>query len=306
MGYLSRRDDDEGQTKPLLGPKRSKGSERTSKGSVVTRAVLTTVGVTSVVLLAAGAIVGHHHHHKHHKKHHDNEDPVGKPRLGKYRYGWGGDAANLTVALSLCSEFDDDGNYPSELCDCGDFRTQCMGNMQRSQRYHDLCSVACPSEGAVDDNKCPGLTEPSWGVPCAWQAIVQLPETCEGRFKPVTPFGTSRNLPNKFSPTKDYLLGYTSTFAGPCNAHAFCFSCLDPTFRSGIHPHCNAVFHAYGATPEATGSQEIIDNFFDDLDSFWCHDDVLTDLAHFFNEESLLDGGVPGAGGGESLNGSPE
>lgn len=184
-----------------------------------------------------------------------------------YKFAWGGDNANLSVALELCSEFDDDAFFPNTACDEGDARTQCEGDMVVLPRYHELCyDAACTQDGPV------------WGLPCAWQAIKQLPRTCEGTFEPTPPVGTSRGVPNRYpdlDSAQRWALGYTSTFAGPCNAHAFCFSCLDDRYEFGVDPYCRAVFDKYGATPEAPRPS----SFFSDLDSYWCTADVLEALA---------------------------
>lgn len=224
--------------------------------------------------------------------------------LSHFRLVWGGTAANLTAAKSLCSEFDDDFSFPSEICDCGDARTQCNDDMLRLPRYYSLCfEAACgmdnmdsyaayPSDNAIE--KCAGLKRPAWGVPCAWQAVKHLPETCAETFTPSPPLGSSRDMPNKYpslTSEERWALGYEETFAGPCNAHAFCFTCLDDNYELGVNPYCRAVFARYGATPEAPAEihnsatgDVVIRSFFSELDTFWCRHDTLHQLALFEHE----------------------
>lgn len=224
--------------------------------------------------------------------------------LYQFRLAWGGTAANLTAATSLCSEFDDDFSFPSEVCDCGDARTQCNDDMLRLPKYYSLCfEAACgsdnmdryaayPSDNAIE--KCAGLIRPAWGVPCAWQAVKRLPETCAETFTPSPPLGSSRDVPNKYpllTSEQRWALGYEETFAGPCNAHAFCFTCLDADYELGVNPYCRAVFARYGATPEAPAEihdsvtgHVVLRSFFSELDSFWCQRKTLHQLALFEQE----------------------
>ena len=80
-------------------------------------------------------------------------------------------------------------------------------------------------------------------------------------------------------------LGYTANFAGPCNAHAYCYTCADDTYAGGLNPYCAAVFARYGGTPmrpdaayhaaHAAGRGGPHVSFFEDLDAFWCDPAVL-------------------------------
>lgn len=223
----------------------------------------------------------------------------------KYRMVHGGKFANLSASLSLCSEFDDDQSFPSDVCDCGDARTQCNDDMLKLPRYHDLCfDAACGKDNmksfngvgseATEAEKCDAMTRPAWGVPCAWQAVMRLPETCAGRFVPSPPFGASRNVPNKYpslSSEQRWALGYEETFAGPCNAHAFCFTCLDDDYELGVNPYCAAVFATYGATPEAASGPDpatgLVKSFFSDLETHWCQPHVLDELKRLESEQRI-------------------
>ena len=265
------------------------------------RCAVLVIGLLSLVVLVAGLSTKAMDEKSPKKK--GPPPPTKEEFPRQYSFRWGGINGNLSKASSLCSEFDDDNSFPSEVCDCGDARTQCAGNMLNSPRYHEVCfDESCGPENMEgfhkypsDDpqEKCLGLSRPSWAVPCAWQAVLQLPKTCDKTFRPSAPFGTSQNVPNTYSPAVDKVLGWAETFAGPCNAHAFCYTCQDDNFHTGIHPFCQAVFHVYGATPDATTAppQEgqkttsSIHSFFDDLDTFWCRPDVLTSLKAFYRTQ---------------------
>ena len=207
-------------------------------------------------------------------------------------------SADVDLSAALCGEFDDDSSFPDAACDCGDTRTQCHGNMDRLPAYRDACfEAACGAENmaAYDafpapdaTQQCAGLIRPVWGVPCMWQAVKAMPETCAGSFVPTFPAGKSRNAPDPY-PDLDgyerYSLGYSpgGNFAGSCDAHAFCSECLDDDYDGGVNPYCRAVFKKYGH-PFAVGAGDPDKRythhtgFFADLD-YWCQDSVLAALA---------------------------
>ena len=205
---------------------------------------------------------------------------------------------NVSHSAALCAEFDDDASFPDASCDCGDARTQCLGNMASSPRYRDFCfdaacgaaNVAAYEASPLSDPvaRCAALTAPAWGVPCAWQAVAKLPETCAGTFAPEAPDRKSRDEPNAFADLDSYdryALGYAANFAGPCNAHAYCYTCADENYAGGLNPYCAAVFARYGGTPmrpdaayhaaHAAGRGGPHVSFFEDLDAFWCDPAVL-------------------------------
>ena len=147
---------------------------------------------------------------------------------------------------------------------------------------------AAPFDASNSDptQRCSGLTRAVWSVPCAWQAIKAMPETCAGNFKPTPPDGKSRNEPDPF-PELDayerYELGYApgANFEGSCDAHAFCFECLDDSYAGGVNPYCRAVFARYSPISEGRGSETRVHThhmgFFADLD-YWCQPGVLATL----------------------------
>ena len=186
--------------------------------------------------------------------------------------------SNLTRAVELCAEFDDDGSYPSETCDCSDLHWECELEMPKSPLYASYCQNASCSSSCQGDDQ-------SWANVCAWQMIADLPGTCNGTFEPELPDWPARDLPNHY-PDLDYTqrlkLGYSERMGGPCAFHSFCYTCLDDAFPHGVNPFCAYVYLNYGGTPTHT-------NFFNEIESQICPnlDDILRR-----NITNVTEGGV--------------
>ena len=129
------------------------------------------------------------------------------------------------------------------------------------------CSAACSSE-----------LDRTWGVPCAWQLIANLPSACNSSFTPnVTALLESSNLaPNATAQSKRahfyqvYDEGKKEAKQYDCNLHAFCSACSDGA--GGVNAYCAATVMYYNSF--------ILDaHVLMYADDFWCRADVLGSIA---------------------------
>lgn len=126
------------------------------------------------------------------------------------------------------------------------------------ESYSDACSEAC-SEG--------------WGVPCGWEAVTQLPALCNGTFSPTFPSSSNNVGPTNVTDdaTGGGMITVNSTAMSywACNAHAFCYSCVDET--GVVDDFCKATVIR---TKSLYGASAV----FKYLDSYWCDADIISDI----------------------------
>ena len=119
--------------------------------------------------------------------------------------------------------------------------------MASSPRYREVCfdaacgaaNVAAYEASPISDpvDKCAALTAPAWGVPCAWQAVARLPETCAGTFSPAAPDRRSRGEPNAFADLDAYdryALGSVPKPNLQPDFNVSIFECVDTSSSAGL------------------------------------------------------------------------
>lgn len=152
-----------------------------------------------------------------------------------------------------CSEYDDDSLYPNDYCIAGDNAT-CHKSVIGNAHYYHACSSAC---------------EEGWGVPCGWQAVRQLPNTCHDKFEPVMPT-ESKNEP----PVEAYLQQLTieanNRTYWACNVHAFCYWCVED---GNVNNFCKA---AVLRTKSLYAPAAV----FKYMDDYWCDDKILDEIVN--------------------------
>ena len=176
-----------------------------------------------------------------------------------------------------CSYEDDDAFFLSDHgCITGDAST-CKNFLTTNSKLNgsavpffganESCSAACSSE-----------LDRTWGVPCAWQLIANLPSACNSSFTPnVTALLESSNLaPNATAQSKRahfyqvYDEGKKEAKQYDCNLHAFCSACSDGA--GGVNAYCAATVMYYNSF--------ILDaHVLMYADDFWCRADVLGSIA---------------------------
>merc|ERR1711998_467914 len=149
-----------------------------------------------------------------------------------------------------------------------------------SHNYYETCYSACVEEEMEmrsEDIRPSNLYKnSSWAVVCGWEAVTQLPDLCTNSFTAWIPT-SSENIAPKFSskeeaPENEFV---TNTTVDACNLHAFCVTCEfgDLDGGSSYNKYCKAMTGYYGDK-----SMYMLTNFFNHLDKFWCHEDVLESI----------------------------
>jgi len=189
-----------------------------------------------------------------------------------------------------CDEFDDDTIYPNDGCNFGDSAV-CENEVYNSEHYYHFCGAACVEEEMKmrADNVRPSslYVNASWAVVCGWEAVVSLPDVCQNNFTSYIPSSSENKAPRYSSkdeaPASEFV---TNTSVDACNLHAFCVACefSDHEEESTYNKYCKAMTGYYGS-----GSLYMLTNFFNHLDKFWCHEDVLESIekgtfAHKFHD----------------------
>jgi len=152
-----------------------------------------------------------------------------------------------------CADYDDDTVYPTSLCISGDNET-CHDSSVMTEAYEDACSTAC-KEG--------------WGVPCGWEAVKSLPSLCNGTFDAYFPSTSNNHLPSNVTDAGEITINSTGVTYWACNAHAFCYSCVDD--NNVVNDFCKA---AVIRTKSLYGASAV----FKYLDSYWCDAEIIADI----------------------------
>lgn len=150
-----------------------------------------------------------------------------------------------------CSEYDDDTLYPNDLCIAGDNAT-CHESVFSNPHYSHACASAC------DDG---------WGVPCGWQAVRQLPNTCHDMFEPIMPTD-SKNEPPAEAYLHQLTVESTNRTYWACNVHAFCYWCVED---KNVNNFCKA---AVMRTKSLYAPAAV----FKYMDDYWCDDKILNQI----------------------------
>lgn len=187
-------------------------------------------------------------------------------------YGEQGEYDDDELYGLICAEFDDDAVYPSYSCNAGDSKT-CINHVTSSDNYNLFCGDTCVGYEmalAEDHDYNPShYKDASWAVVCGWEAILHMNETCARTFEPRLEGAKSADAGDrhtKKTALKSQEVNGISMDA--CNLHAFCAVC---SYDQGtkIHKNCKAHVDKYGQ-----GALYDVTSFFNQLDSFWCEDDV--------------------------------
>ena len=169
-----------------------------------------------------------------------------------------------------CGYDDDDAYFLSDTgCISGDAWT-CENRLYSNDAADDDGPVPYFTNGSLCYDSCSTSLERTWGVPCAWQLIADMPSMCAGTAKPnVTRLLDNRDLAPSESPVY-FKQGYGSEGKTQtqydCNLHAFCSAC---SYANGtVNKYCAATVKYYNSF-EMTGRVMI------HADEFWCDDEVL-------------------------------
>ena len=175
-----------------------------------------------------------------------------------------------------CSYDDDDAFFlDHEACITGDAYT-CNHYLLENSATDD--GGALPFFGANEScaASCSSSLERTWGVPCAWQLIANLPSACNSTFAPnVTQLLHSNNLAPNASDGGDaqFKVRYDEkrkrATMYDCNLHAFCSACSA----------ANGTVNAYCAATVMYYNSFILDaHVLTYADDFWCRADVLASI----------------------------
>ena len=128
---------------------------------------------------------------------------------------------------------------------------------------NESCAASCASD-----------LDRTWGVPCAWQLIANLPSTCNSTFTPnVTALLHSQNIAPSEESHAQFKVAYdegTKTATQyDCNLHAFCSACSSA--NGTVNSYCAATVMYYNSF--------ILDaHVLMYADDFWCRSDVLASI----------------------------
>jgi hypothetical protein len=125
-----------------------------------------------------------------------------------------------------------------------------------------------------------GATGFRWFRPCEWQAIANLPATCERAYEPqqppAPPADASIGVVDKDAMAADLGLPVPGGATEPCQANAFCSACV--AADGSTNGYCAAFLARHAALVKTDYIIGVPDVFFDELD-YWCGADVLAGLA---------------------------
>ena len=175
-----------------------------------------------------------------------------------------------------CGFDDDDAVFLSdEGCISGDAET-CSTSLLVNSATGDDGPVPYFTDGSVCADSCASDLNRTWGVPCAWQLISDMPAMCAGTATVnVTSLANSRNVEPSGKP---FVFKVGLNHRGDktkmqkqwnCNLHAFCNAC---SLGDGkINAYCAAAVTYYNSF--------VMDGLvLVHADSFWCRDDVLASI----------------------------
>merc|ERR1719181_396696 len=187
---------------------------------------LRVVGACAVALTGATAVL---------RSHRSSESPqlvattnLDTDELAASDRGW------IEQMAGYCNEFDDDALYPSEICFTSDYKSEIEDHMPYLPVYERICNNSYSVYGNA-----------SWGIMCAYEAMLNLESVCNGTFTDSMPTASSKNMPPSL---EHYPTNRSRSYneEGHCNTHAFCYECVETDGK--VKAPCRTIMSFYGDT----------------------------------------------------------